>query len=432
MLISSIKEILFDAVVVLLMQIYFEIFLSSRWIRTRGTCIYLIFFIWQLSVSRLDFVPMYLNSIITIIITLIIIVITYRGKFWNKCIFVISFDTIWMLLETMCGYILRNYYENYLMLQDLGEAISVFMLIVVIMILKKMLKNEGIKELTTNYSLLLMLIPTGSIFVIYDLFLLNSKASLKDANWSSMAVIMILLVINVLVFFVYLRLADALQLKKCNLAYEQQLELCERYQQEKKLSAMQVRDAKHNMKNHLVTILSYIDNSEYQKAVDFVNDVIEEGGMGIRKIANTGNIVIDSLINYWAVEAEKYGILFSLESFVPMDIPFRGVDLCLILGNALENAVEASRNSDGSKYIHMYIKYNKKNLLISIKNSFNGNVKKCKDGKFRSTKMGEKNHGLGLECIYRMVNKYQGTILIDTYEKKFYLRILLYSQGKIT
>lgn len=62
---------------------------------------------------------------------------------------------------------------------------------------------------------------------------------------------------NVLIFYIYMKLTDDLRLKRMNAVYEQQLELCERHQQEREISTLQLRDVRHNMKNNLVSILAY-------------------------------------------------------------------------------------------------------------------------------------------------------------------------------
>lgn len=103
-----------------------------------------------------------------------------------------------------------------------------------------------------------------------------------------------------------------------------------------------MRDVRHSMKNHFLSILAYAEKGECGKIIRFVRDVMDEGKLNISDTVNTGNIVIDSLVGYWEKAAEDRGIEFQIEIDVPMDMPFRGADISLILGNLLENAVEAA------------------------------------------------------------------------------------------
>lgn len=209
--------------------------------------------------------------------------------------------------------------------------------------------------------------------------------------------------------------------------YEQQLELCERHQQEREISILQLRDAKHNMKNNLVSILAYAENRQHEKIIGFINEIMEESGMAIAAISNSGNIVIDSLIGYWYVTAKKKEIDFKTDICIPMMLPFKGADICLILGNLLENAVEAAQKVDGKKYIEIKMKYDKNNILLSVTNSYSGKLLKTKDHRLKSTKTDTENHGVGLASVYRAVAKYCGTVIIDdSVSGQFKIRVLLY------
>ena len=167
------------------------------------------------------------------------------------------------------------------------------------------------------------------------------------------------------------------------------------------------------MKNNLVSILAYAENGDNEKIIRFVNEIMEEGGIKTSTVTNSGNIVIDSLIGYWYVEAKKVGIDFSVNLNIPMEMPFRGADICLILGNLLENAVEAAQKAEGKKYIRLHMKYDKNNLLLFVENNYKGVLIKTKDKRLKSTKTDAGNHGVGLSYVYRIAAKYHGVVTID-------------------
>ena len=290
----------------------------------------------------------------TTIVTFVSVMTAYEGEFWNKCIFAFVFNAIWMMIETLSGYVLLSYCNRFTHLQVfgiLGSFISKLIFLVLIFALKKVLMNDEIKELSVKYSVMLVLIPTGSIYVMNEIFLFSYKIDSNRANFHSAIAAIILLCMNVLIFYIYMKLTDDLRLKRMNAVYEQQLELCERHQQEREISTLQLRDVRHNMKNNLVSILAYAENKECEKIIGFVNEIMEEGGVTISTITNSGNIVIDSLIGYWYVTAKNKGIDFTVTISIPMKMPFKGADICLILGNLLENAVEAAEKVNGKRKI---------------------------------------------------------------------------------
>ena len=195
------------------------------------------------------------------------------------------------------------------------------------------------------------------------------------------------------------------------------------------ISMLQLRDMKHNMKNNLVSILAYAEKGEDEKIIEFIQDIMDESGLSISEVANSGNIVIDSLLGYWYVTAQKKGIDFSLDIKIPMKMEFKGADICLILGNLLENAVEAAERVKKKKYIKIQMKYDKGNLLIFLMNSYQGRLIKMKDERLKSTKSDAGNHGVGLPSVYRAAAKYNGTVTVDdSITERFLVRVVLYGE----
>ena len=425
-------DILFIIFAVYLFFYYFDIFLKRRKRTVLSMIGLVIFMAWQFEMSSVNLLPAYGNIIVTIITTLFAVAQIYEGKFWNKCIFTIAFNAIWMLIETISGNILLTYCCEFTDLQalvTLGSFTSKIVFMIAITALKRVFTKDEIKELPVRYSFMLVLIPIGSIYIMNNIFMLGYKLHSNRANIQSAVTAVILLGVNVLVFYIYIKLADDLQLRRMTSVYEQQLDLCERHQQERELSILRLRDMRHNMKNNLVSILAYAENGDNEKIIRFVNEIMEEGGIKTSTVTNSGNIVIDSLIGYWYVEAKKVGIDFSVNLNIPMEMPFRGADICLILGNLLENAVEAAQKAEGKKYIRLHMKYDKNNLLLFVENNYKGVLIKTKDKRLKSTKTDAENHGVGLSSVYRIAAKYHGVVTIDDdVANRFLIRVVLYGK----
>lgn len=369
---------------------YFDIFFARKRKRYLSVIGITLFVIWQFGITTIISFPAYINIAVTIMFTFLAVMMTYEGRWWNKGVFVITFNAIWMLMETLCNYILLTYCPQYAAVRQVGSFVSKIFFNAVILALKKVFTDDDIKELPVRYSILLGM--------------------------------------NILIFYVYMKLADDLRLRRMAAVYEQQLELCERHQQERELSMLQLRDIKHNMKNNLISILAYAENKEYEKMTGFIEEIMGEGGMVIASISNSGNIVIDSLIGYWYVTAQNKRIIFKTDICIPMIMPFKGADLSLILGNLLENAVEAAEKVEENRYINVKMKFDKNNLLLFVDNSYKGKLLKTRDNRLKSTKPDAENHGVGLASVYRAVAKYHGSVVIEDSEPgKFKIRIVLYS-----
>lgn len=387
-----------------------------------------VFATWEFFIAHIiKIIPSYVNIFITIGITFLAVSIVYRGGFWSKCFFSMTFDAIWMLLETLSNYILLIYCEMYASSQPVGSFVSKILFFLVIFALKRVFSNDEIKELPTRYNIMLVLIPTGSIFIMNNIFMLGYQVNSIYKEFNSALAVFILLGMDFLIFYIYYKLTDDLLLRRKTVVYEQQLELCERHQEERELSILQMREINHNIKNNFVTILAYAEKGQCKKIIDFVNDVLGESRINISSVIDSGNIVIDSLIGYWYVVARQMDIDFSIDVNIPMLLPFKGADLSLILGNILENAVEAASRVKTGKYIKIRMKYDKNNLLIFIVNNYEGDLIKTKSNKLKSTKLDSCNHGIGLSSVERIVTKYHGVLAIDdSVPQRFLIRIVLY------
>lgn len=332
-----------------------------------------------------------------------------------------------MLAETLIGDLLMIYGGNIIELRIFGSLASKLFLFIVTIALKKVFTNEKIRELPPGHSILILLVPIGSIYIMNAVFILAYRTEWQYAEVYSLVSAVILLIVNILIFYIYIKLADDLRIRRMNMVYEQQLDLCERHREETELATLQMRDVRHSMRNHFLSILAYAEKGECERIIRFVNDVMEGGKLRSSGVINTGNIVTDSLVGYWKKAAEDKGIEFQSEIDIPMEMPFRGADVSLILGNLLENAVEAAEQAEGERYIRFKIKYDKGNLLIIVENSHKGGLVRGKGEELRTTKADAVNHGIGIPSVRRTAEKYRGVVAIDSTEERcFVIRVVLY------
>ena len=97
---------------------YFDIFFVRKRKRYLSVIGITLFVIWQFGITTIISFPAYINIAVTIMFTFLAVMMTYEGRWWNKGVFVITFNAIWMLMETLCNYILITYCPQY------AEAVS--------------------------------------------------------------------------------------------------------------------------------------------------------------------------------------------------------------------------------------------------------------------------------------------------------------------
>ena len=161
----------------------------------------------------------------------------------------------------------------------------------------KFFNNKKIKDLPIGYSALLMLVSIGSMFVIYNFFMLSSRGQDQLYVDESVVVLMIMLIINFIIYNLYVKLAEELEIRKYNTVYAQQLELYKKYTQEKEELFLETRKSRHDIKQHYIFLLRMLEKQKYQKCIDYLEGLLDKSIFSGDGIAKTDNIVVDALVN---------------------------------------------------------------------------------------------------------------------------------------
>lgn len=172
------------------------------------------------------------------------------------------------------------------------------------------------------------------------------------------------------------------------------------------------RRLKHDMKNHIMVIASYLNNNETDNAKEYLSVVLDNLNK-VYSYIQTGNSVLNYIINSKLEYAHKNGIKFKAEI---ENLPFEkmgSVDFSAVLGNALDNAIEASILSE-EKFIYVGISRKRNYDTILIKNKIDSSVLKI-NPELVSQKPDNNAHGYGIKQIKSISSKYDG--IVDVYEE---------------
>ncbi|HEX3078203.1 MAG TPA: ATP-binding protein, partial [Lachnospiraceae bacterium] len=136
---------------------------------------------------------------------------------------------------------------------------------------------------------------------------------------------------------------------------------------------------------------------------------LEEDLDSIDVAYKTGNVSLDAILNSKLTVAEKQDIEIHCKATVPEKLAVADVDLCVVIGNLLDNAMESCEKMkiEEQRFLRVYIGVFKQQLYISVTNSTNEVIRKL-DKEYISSKRG--NHGHGLKRIDAIVDKYDGFI----------------------
>lgn len=262
----------------------------------------------------------------------------------------------------------------------------------------------------------------NAVFLAATIELTEIRADSMIRAWAAVFVF-VLLLFDIVMFKVYVMYQEQNQMKRMKQEAMNQLEIYDRQIHEKQKVMDEVRKTKHDMKNNMIYLQNLL-KANPEEAEKYLEKFIGKTTKKTDEFSKSGNFSIDSMLNYKNMIAKSKGLSLILEEQTPINLPYENSDLCVILGNLLDNAIEAAENSE-NKEIDVRIVYVKNKLKITVKNYYTGKIKKDTGGNFISTKSDTKNHGIGLQSVTRIVDAYGGVMEVRTDHSVFQVDIII-------
>lgn len=168
-----------------------------------------------------------------------------------------------------------------------------------------------------------------------------------------------------------------------------------------------IRILKHDMRHHLQIMLSLVEHQSYDEAIQLISELCDTLQC-TKPIVFCKNTVINSALLVYITKAQEESIEVISEIDIPQSIPWNSNDIAILFANALENAVVASgKQIKDNRKIEILTRYEDNKLAISIKNKFDGEIMLGKSGFPVSNELG---HGIGMQSILSIVNKYHAHV----------------------
>ncbi len=226
------------------------------------------------------------------------------------------------------------------------------------------------------------------------------------------------------IFALFFRRYIARQMERSITRY--QSDLMEKHCEEVENMYRQTRGWRHDYHNHIQTMKAHLTMGEYEELERYLNE-LDTDLTTVDTVIKTGNVMIDAILNSKISLAKNRSIRVEAKSIVPANLNtvISEVDLSLIIGNLMDNAMEACMKieDEEQRFIRVYIDIMKSNLYVYVMNSVQGELKRA-GKRYESTKSG-KYHGFGLVRMDRVVEKYKGYLNRQNEEGVFATEILL-------
>lgn len=202
-----------------------------------------------------------------------------------------------------------------------------------------------------------------------------------------------------------------------------QNELVDRHYAEVETMYRKMRGWRHDYHNHIQVLKAHMEFARYEEAKQYLS-MLNDDLSTVDTVIKTGNVMVDAILNSKLTMIREKEIQVDATAVVPQDVPFSGIDLSVLIGNLLDNAMEACAqvvNKD-ERFIRIYMDIVKKQLYISVTNSMEGTARK-RGLQYLSTKAGL--HGFGLIRIDRIAAKYGGFVNRQNEEGVFATEVML-------
>lgn len=351
------------------------------------------------------------------LLTLFAVTYVYRGRLWIRFITVFLVTTISMLLETIIYTVIKNIYDGI----NSDEIVLIVVNLVnfaIVLLIERIFGETRMRRTGIVNGIAFFVIPVCSIVLVVNAYLE------EYSQISTLVMVGLLLGINVMVVYLYDALTKAYETKYMNeilmhqnKAYRNEFEIIEEVQKS-------IRSVRHDMKNHIVVMRELLANEKYKELNEYMDKITDSVTID-REYAKTGHAELDSIINYKLGEAGKQGAKIKLRMMLPDRLNISLFDLNVILGNLLDNAVEALAKCKEEKLLDLSVEWVRGTIRISVVNTFNGIVN-IDGNKLVTTKKESANHGMGLVNVQHIVEKYHGFMRYYSADKMFYMTILMY------
>ena len=285
-------------------------------------------------------------------------------------------------------------------------AIQALLMLICITMINHISYPPEAKEIAFDkkQTFLLLVIPVMSVIVLSVLMLGESQKMFAILISGCM------LIINISVFYLYnilienyIHLRDNDIYKQQTYAYQNQLEVIME-------SRNRVCALRHDMKNHILALQVLVQRKETEETNQYL-DSMKNFMTNPEEYVKTGNDTVDSLLNYKIQKANEVLNVVETKISIPEQLHLCSFDLNVLLGNLLDNAIDASMQTEDKK-LKLTIKLEKGILFLNICNSCH----RIADGRnnfFETTKEDRVNHGIGLKNVRRIVKKYHGDIVFS-------------------
>lgn len=365
------------------------------------------------------------SAIFSILIQITGVMILFREqkKVYKKIILSITYVPIIMLIDGINVSIISStleiptsyIYEMFSLNRVLAIISSKFILSLLVLTLNKIMQRQMVIS-KKIYAVIFIISSLMTIIILLVTFI-----DIKNESVNSHISVLLyssLLILLMIVFLGSLKLGEYYEYQQQTKLIKVQNEMLKKSMDESEKTFQLWKSSLHNHKHNIINLMMLAENNDISS---IKKELIKENELLGRKLFyyKTGNETVDTVLAIKQNIAESMGITFMINASVPNDIPLSANDLTSLLGNILDNAIEASIKEE-KPYIEVNTKRKDETLFISVSN-------KCtiKNISLQTTKNEGILHGIGISSVKKIVNEYNGDYSFNQSGEVFFVNIII-------
>ena len=196
---------------------------------------------------------------------------------------------------------------------------------------------------------------------------------------------------------------------------ELQEEQSARHLEEVRSIHREMRGYKHDFHHHLQTLKGQLEAGETDRALAYIEE-LDQRLQGVDTLLKTGNITVDAILSAKLAQARSEGIAVTVEAALPEGLTLSDVELSIVIGNLLDNAIEACRSAQGRRFLRLTLRMKGSMLYFYLLNSAGPKQQKL-GSLFRTSKSG--SHGFGLHRAEAILEKHGGWVKYNSEDGAF-------------
>lgn len=273
-------------------------------------------------------------------------------------------------------------------------------------------------QLSVLSLILFLVLASGLSFLEYTDFFENLMAL-----FLFFALLVSAFLIYLLYFKMYSQAHEKYLAQKKYLKLQYDIALLDRQYRQLNQNIENSRRIRHDLRHHMLILQGYLTGQKTEMALEYIQQYLKKL-QDYELVRYCSHPVVNLVVSYYASLAENRGISFSAHIQIPEQLDIETADLSVLLGNLLENAVDAAASvSSGQKQLLLNIVSQRRMLVITVDNSFCGSLRQTQEGSYLSTKSG--HEGIGLKSVRDIAEKYNGGAEFHHRDESFHASVML-------